>query len=164
MSAYYIRPFLDTDAVEITSLFHGAVHSICSKIYTPEQKEAWAPTPPDCPAWCAKLRKKKPLVAVKDGVVVGFLELESGEDENSEQGHIDCFYVHKDYQREGVGQQLLAAALKRSQELGFSELVVEASKVARPIFEMADFRYQKTNQVSLRGQVLESYSMVLLLK
>ncbi len=164
MNAMQIRAYRQIDTDQIADLFHGAVHSISRVLYDSAQKEAWAPTPPDYVEWQARLSEKKPLVAVQNNRVVGFLELEKGENKGSNQGHIDCFYVHKDHQGEGVGKALLMTAIKRARELKYAAIIVEASKVARPVFEMAGFRYKRANKVALRGQILENYSMMLPLK
>ena len=39
-----ITSYSATLATEIADLFHQSVHAIDSDVYTPEQKEAWAPT------------------------------------------------------------------------------------------------------------------------
>jgi putative acetyltransferase len=85
-----IRPFKTTDAKDIADLFHGAVHSISPSIYSTEQLEAWAPTPPDYSMWAKRVERTQPFVATIGDIIVGFIELEA-------DGHIDCLYVHRDY-------------------------------------------------------------------
>ena len=99
-----IRNYKPSDCVEITDLFHGSVHAVDLAFYTERELEAWAPTPPDYKQWKQRLELRKPFVAVQNGMIIGFIELENN-------GHIDCMYVHKDHQCKGIGGKLLQACL-----------------------------------------------------
>jgi putative acetyltransferase len=81
-----IRNYRCSDYVEIADLFHDSIHAIPASIYSEEELEAWSPTPPDYDHWKERLARKQPFLAVKDKIIVGFIELES-------DGHIDCLYV-----------------------------------------------------------------------
>lgn len=90
-----IRNYEPSDAREIADLFHDAIHAIGTESYSREQVEAWAPTPPDYDHWQRRLDCKQPFVAEINQKIVGFIELDP-------DGHIDCMYTHKDYQRQGI--------------------------------------------------------------
>ena len=152
-----IRHYQDADARDIATLFHESVHAIDRCFYTDQQLEAWSPTPPDYALWQARLTLKKPFVAVIDGQIVGFIELD-------EDGHIDCLYVHKDYQRRGIGQSLLLYLCDIAKQRGYERLYVEASKAAKPLFDALGFETLASNQVERRGCVLTNFSMQHILK
>lgn len=149
-----IRDYLTSDLTKIVELFHDSVHAIPSSIYSAKEKEAWAPTPPDNEAWRLRLAKKRPFVAVIDFEIVGFIELEG-------DGHIDCLYVHKDYQRRGIASELLKYVRRIAQENETKVLYVEASKIAFPFFQRNGFVLKAENSISLRGQSLVNYLMAL---
>ena len=149
-----IRDYNDSDALSITKLFHASVHAIKDEFYTDAQKEAWAPTPPDYNAWQDRLKVKQPFVGVIEGVIVGFIEFDS-------DGHIDCFYVHKNYQGHGIGSQLLGHLIQHGRNNGLSLFYVEASKSAEPIFKKYGFVRQSINELDIGGQVLINYNMTL---
>jgi putative acetyltransferase len=142
-----IRESRDSD------LFHDSVHAISKSLYTTEQLEVWAPTPPSYLHWQERLLVKKPLVAEIMGVIVGFIKPEVN-------GHIDCFYVHSDYQGKGVGSKLFQHCRNIEVKKGISKFNVEASKVAKPFFEKVGFDLQSTNIVDIRGQSLTNLSNV----
>ena len=119
-----IRDYRNSDADEIADLFHGSVHALASEGYTSHELEAWAPTPPDYSHWRCRLEAKQPYVACRDGMIVGFIELE-------DDGHIDCFYTHGDFQRQGVGRALYAHMLREARRRGIRDFHVEASAIAR---------------------------------
>lgn len=149
-----IRPYNESDYMEIAKLFHDSVHAIAPELYSDDEKEAWAPTPPDNVTWKSRLAKKQPYVASKQNVIVGFIELE-------EDGHIDCLYVHKDHQGLGIGSRLLEYLIQKAHDRNITSLYVEASKVAIPLFEKFGFRYKSTNKITLNGQTLTNYNMTL---
>ena len=139
---------------EITDLFCSAVHAIDSNLYSPEQKDAWAPRPPDYQFWQQRLEAKKPILAMVDGRVAGFIELES-------DGHIDCLYVHPDSQKLGYGTKLLDHVILLAKESGCIRLYVEASEVALPLFKKMGFLMVQENILEWRGVKLINYTMAL---
>ena len=147
-----ISPYRESQYRQIADLFHDAVHAIAPELYSEQEKAAWAPTPPDYPAWKARLAVKQPFVATVDEVVVGFIELEA-------DGHIDCLYTHKDYQGQGVASQLLHHAWTVATSRALPRLYTEASKAAVPVFEKHGFEKIRVNRVRLRGQTLINYRM-----
>lgn len=147
-----IIPYSEEYACDIATLFHRAVHSIDRSIYTEEQQEAWAPTPPDMILWKKRLAQKRPYLAIIDDQMVGFMELD-------EDGHIDCAYTDPDYQQRGIASALLTYVEARAKSFGVGRLYVEASKVARPFFEKRGFQLVRENEIIRRGVVLINYSL-----
>jgi putative acetyltransferase len=147
-----IRSYSAKWAVEIADLFHESVHAIDSAIYTPEQKEAWATTPPDYESWSQRLNKKKPFVAIVNERVVGFIELDA-------DGHIDCAYTHPAFQRNGVASALYERLLVEAKYKNINRLYVEASLIAKPFFEHRGFTVIKENMVKRNGITLVNYIM-----
>lgn len=147
-----LTPYCADRACEIAELYCCAVHAIDSSIYSEAQKAAWAPVPPDYTFWAARLAVKQPWLVIIDNRVAGFIELDP-------DGHIDCTYVHPDYQGKGV-----AACLYRHLETiaigrGMLRLFVEASEVARPFFKRMGFAMVRENAVKRHGMILNNYTM-----
>ncbi len=69
-----LSPYAESMAAEIADLFHAAVHAIDERIYTVEQKEAWAPLPIDKIKWQTRLNQKRPHVALVGPMIAGFIE------------------------------------------------------------------------------------------
>ena len=139
-------------AKEITDLFYSSVHAIDCSIYSQEQKQAWASFPIDYDKWSARLSCKKPFLLLMNNQVVGFIELAS-------DGHIDCAYVSPKFQRTGVGTNLLKHILYIADQLAIEQLYVEASIIARPLFEKFGFSVQHENKVIRNNVVLVNYTM-----
>lgn len=141
-------------AKEITNLFYSSVYAIDSSVYSDKEKNAWAPKPIDYDKWKHRLANKKPYLLIIKGEVVGFIELESN-------GHIDCTYVLPKYQNIGVATSLLLHIVSLAQELDLKQLYVEASIVAKPLFEKFGFIVKSKNEVIRNNVVLINYSMLM---
>ena len=68
------------------------------------------------------------MLAVIDGAVAGFASLKEGEE-------IDMLFVAPEFARQGVGRALIEALTKLAQARGAKRLTVEASDVAKSLFE-----------------------------
>ena len=147
-----IRPYRENDAREIAELFHDTVHSVNSRDYTREQLAVWAPQEIDYDHWKRRLDEKRPVVAEISEKIVGFAELDP-------DGHIDCFYVHKDYQRRKIAQRMLDGITGNAKRIGIRRLYSEVSKTAVPFFEKNGFRMVKENTVLRNGIPLRNYVM-----
>jgi putative acetyltransferase len=151
-----IEPYSADRAAEIADVFHRAVHAIDGSVYTPGQKAAWAPVPPDHEYWQERLDEKRPFVAIIDDRVAGFMELDA-------DGHIDCMYTHPDFQGQGVASALYAHLLAKARGSGIKRLYVEASLIARPFFEHRGFSVVAKNEVRRHGISLVNFTMELYL-
>jgi len=149
-----IRIYQRGDHVAISEIFPRAIHETASRVYTREQCEAWSERKPNPDHWRRRCELKRPFVAVEDGQVAGFLELDP-------DGHIDCMYVHPNHQRKGIASSLVAHAVRTCFEFGLRRVFVEASICARPVFEHKGFKVVEERTVVIRGVGLMNYEMEL---
>ena len=147
-----VRLFYQQDADQIAHLFHETVREINIRDYSTNQVKAWAPDNIYFRDWAEVCSNRFTYVADKEGVIVGFGELES-------DGHIDCFYCHKDYQRCGIGSQIYQAIEAKALALGLNRLFTEASITAKPFFQRMGFSVVKEQQVKCRGENFINYAM-----
>lgn len=147
-----IRLFRPEDVDLIAKLFHDTVREVNIRDYSIAQVKAWAPDDLYFRNWLEVCADRFTYVAEKDGAIVGFGELESN-------GHIDCFYCHKDYQGCGIGKQIYREIEAKAVELGLNRLFVEASITAVPFFQRMGFSVIREQQVSSRGETFINYSM-----
>jgi putative acetyltransferase len=155
-----IRLYRADDLGQIVRLFFNTVHIVNRQDYTLEQVNAWVPAVPSEAIWAERYRTRTTFVAEDQGVIAGFAELEPN-------GHIDCFYCHADYQRQGVGRRLYQRLEEEAilqgrgcaNALGLTRLFVEASITAKPFFERMGFQTLHENRVVRRRIELTNYSM-----
>lgn len=147
-----IRLFEKQDAESVARLFHETVREVNIRDYSSDQVEVWAPDDIYFRDWETICSSRFTYVADDEGTIAGFGELESN-------GHIDCFYCHKNYQRRGVGRQLYQAIEAKALELGLSGLVTEASITAQPFFQRMGFATVRAQEVRRRNQMFINYVM-----
>lgn len=115
--------------------------------YDLAQVEAWSKV--DKLSFNDNLLATKSRLVVNQDEIVGFGNID-------DRGYIDLFYISADYQRQGVGQQLLKDLEKSSQALMFS---VNSSITAK-LFEKMGYQELKQNLVYLRGQEFINYTLL----
>jgi putative acetyltransferase len=147
-----IRKYEIADTAQIVQLFYDTVHQINIHDYTKAQVDAWAPADINIEIWIKSLSSKLTFVAEDGGIIVGFGQLETN-------GHIDCFYCHKDFQRKGVGTQILEHIESKAKDLGIDKIFTEASITAKPFFERHKFIAIKKQAVERRGQKFINFIM-----
>jgi putative acetyltransferase len=149
---FKIRLFQTQDAEQVARLFHETVRQINIRDYSDRQVRAWAPDDLNFRNWAVACADRFTYVADDSGVIAGFGELEAN-------GHIDCFYCHKDYLRRGVGRQIYQAIEAKALTLPVNRLFVEASITAKPFFQRMGFVVVKEQSVACRGEMFINYLM-----
>lgn len=144
-----LRTYVPSDCEALAALFHETVHTVNAKDYTPEQLSAWAAGDVDLAAWDRSFREHDTRVAVQDGKVVGFGDMEKS-------GYLDRLFVHKDCQGRGIASAI-CDELERA--AGPGTITVHASITARPFFERRGYRTVREQQVVRRGISLTNYVM-----
>lgn len=147
-----IRLFEERDAEQVAQLFHDTIRAINIRDYSQSQVEAWAPNDIHFRDWVAICSQRITYVADDQGTIAGFGELEPN-------GHIGCFYCHKDYQGRGVGKQIYQEIEAKAIELQLNQLFTEASITAKPFFQRMGFSVVKEQQVYCRGEQFKNYVM-----
>ena len=143
-----IRQYRPSDCKEITELFYGTVHRVNSADYTKEQLDVWAPEQADLEKWNRSLLEHHSIVAVEDGKITGFGDID-------ETGYLDRLYVRADCQRRGIA----TAICNRLEEKVSGNIITHASITARPFFEKRGYRVVKEQQVERQGILLTNYVM-----
>ena len=94
-----IRRYRQEDCKEITALFYQTVHTVNAKDYTEQQLNAWAKKEPDPQVWNLSFLEHDSFVAVEDGRIAGFGDIDR-------TGYLYRLYVHASYQGRGIGTAL----------------------------------------------------------
>ena len=147
-----VRLFQPEDTEQIARLFYDTVRNINIRDYSPARVMAWSPEDLYWRNWLELCSTRFTYVAVDNQKILGFGELEAN-------GHIDCFYIHYQYQRRGVGSSIYKAIEAKAKELNSTRLFTEASITAKPFFIEHGFKVINPQQVSCRGQTFTNYSM-----
>lgn len=144
-----IRRYRPEDCSAMAQLFYDTVHHVNAGDYTPRQLDAWATGQVDLEQWNRSFLSHYTLVAVENGQILGFGDIDSS-------GYLDRLYVHKDHQRKGIA----SALCRRLEEAcASSPIFTYASITARPFFERRGYRVIYRQQVERNGEMLTNYRM-----
>ena len=122
-----IRAFQQGDAASLRALFYHTVREINRQDYSQAQVEAWAPDEYDHEQWSSRISALKPFIATIDNNIAGYTDLQ-------DDGYIDHFFCHKDYQGMGVGKTLMQQIVNSAKARGITRLHSQVSKTAKPVF------------------------------
>lgn len=101
-----IRKYRPSDCRELAELFYDTVHTVNAGDYTKEQLDAWTTGHVDLEAWDRSFREHHTLVALEDGAVIGFGDIDGS-------GYLDRLYVHRRHQGKGVATALCETGWSR---------------------------------------------------
>lgn len=147
-----IREGVEADLAQLRQLFRDTVLAIDQKYYSVPQLQAWASAWMNEERWRHKFRWQHLFVAEKENHPVGFCSL-------SHDGHLDLFYVHRDYQRQGIASALLKTAETRANQNLIKLLNTESSKSAYDFFIRHGFSVMTRQTVEINGISMENFTM-----
>lgn len=111
-----LRRYNTSDCEIMAKLFYQTVHNVNAKDYTKEQLDAWATGNVNLKEWDKSFSEHFTIVAVKNGIIVGFGDIDKN-------GFLDKLYVHKDYQRQGVASAICAYHFRKVREPTWKNLI-----------------------------------------
>ncbi len=147
-----IRKFKSSDASALREIFFNTIRNVNIKDYSEAQVKAWAPDHYDESIWYDRISKIDPLVATLGKVIVGYADIQN-------DGYIDHFFCHWNYQGKGIGKSLMKELLAIGESNGIKRFYSHVSITARPLFERFGFCVVKEQQVEIRGEILTNYVM-----
>ena len=141
----FIREYKPDDCPLLAQLFYDTVHTVNARDYTKKQLDAWATGHVNLDEWNRSFLAHTTLVAVWDGVIAGFADMDKS-------GYLDRLYVHKDYQGIGVATALVKELERRVGQNNVACFETYASITARPFFEKLGYTVQ-TENIAVRGGI-----------
>ena len=143
-----LRRYKQSDCRELAELFYNTVYTVNAADYNNEQLNAWATGRVDLEAWNKSLQEHYSIVAVDNGMIVGFGDID-------QTGYLDRLYVHADYQGMGIA----TAICNKLEQSVSGKIVTHASVTAKPFFEKRGYKVIKEQSVERQGVFLTNYVM-----
>lgn len=144
-----LREYQPSDCAQLAELFYQTVHSVNARDYAQEQLDAWASGEVDLKAWDASFRAHGTIIAVENGKIIGFGDMD-------ETGYLDRLYVHKDYQGQGIASAICDELERFAVGKTFT---THASITAKPFFQHRGYRVVCKQEVIRRGVALTNFIM-----
>ena len=144
-----LRKYQPSDCAQLAELFYQTIHNVNARDYAQEQLDAWASGEVDLKAWDASFRAHGTIIAVENGKIIGFGDMD-------ETGYLDRLYVHPDYQSQGIAS---AICQRLEQAVQVKKVTTHASITAKPFFLHRGYRVLREQQVIRGGIALTNYVM-----
>jgi putative acetyltransferase len=147
-----IRDFEQGEEAVLRRVFMSSVHELASGFYTQEQLNAWAPRAYDERQWAEKISVLRPFVAVIDGRIAGYSDLQ-------ESGFIGHFFVSGQFSRRGVGSALMEHIHQTANQRKISKLSANVSLAAESLFAKHGFSVVRRQIVTVNGVSMSNAPM-----
>lgn len=148
------RIALDTDKIELQSLYRNTVLTINRRDYSQEEVEDWASCGDDLSKIGEMIKTHYFIVAVNQlSQIVGFSSI-------TPQGYLHSMFVHKDFQGKGVATILLEEIERYAASVGITRITSEVSLTARPFFEKRGYMVEVEQKRRANQLCLTNYWMV----
>lgn len=147
-----IRKYQSTDCPDLSKLFYDTVHTINAKDYSQAQLDVWATGNIDISTWDKSFLKHNTLVVEKDGIIVGFGDMD-------DSGYLDRLYVHKEHQGKGIATLIINMLEKESGTQNIKDFTTHSSITAKSFFEKHGYEVLSSNTVMRDGIELTNFIM-----
>ena len=147
-----IRAFHPNDSNTLWQLFFNTVRNVNRQHYSQQQVEVWAKEDIELSLWQQRMITLDPFVCLRQGTIAGYADLQ-------DDGLIDHFYCHHEFQGQGVGRELMTHIPQLAEQKGLDDLYSNVSITARPFFERFGFSVTKEQRNEREGVVLINYRM-----
>ena len=141
-----------SDLEEMLKLYADTIKTVCKNDYDLLQIEAWVSTINNTERWVDVINTQFVLLSMIDNQIAGYGTLKDGK-------YIDLFYIHKDFQRQGIADKILTELEIEAKNQSSKTITSDVSITAKPFFEKKGF-IVKAEQKNIRlGVELINYKM-----
>lgn len=148
----FFRKATISDLKEMQKLYSETIQHVCKNDYNSAQINVWISGAKNTERWIDVINTQFVLLATIEDKIVGFGTLKDG-------NYIDFFYIHKEFQRQGIADRLLTELQLEAKKQHSKVITSDVSITARPFFEKKGF-IVKAEQRNIRfGIELINYKM-----
>ncbi|MHC0443835.1 GNAT family N-acetyltransferase [Flavobacterium sp. 3-218] len=141
-----------SDLEEMQQLYVQTIQVVCKNDYNEEQRKVWCSGANNTERWLEVIKTQFVLLAIIENQIAGFGTLKDG-------NYIDFFYIHKDFQRQGIADKILNELELEARKHNSKIITSDISITAKPFFEKKGF-VAKAEQKNIRENVeLINYKM-----
>lgn len=134
-------------------LYADSIRHICRNEYDEMQIKVWSSSADNEEPWLSLIRDQFVILAEIESKIVGFGTLKDG-------SYIDLFYIHKDFQKQGIAQKILMKLEDESRRKNIKTLSGDISITAKPFFEKNGFKVIAEQRNIKKNVELVNYKMV----
>jgi len=152
-----LRQITIKDQLELKKVYFDSIQSLDEKIYSQEQKRAWASQAWNNPNFDKSITKGKGWLLIKKGIIIAFAIRYPSD-------RIALFYCKGKFQRKGCGSKLLHKLEDEAKKEGLDSLSTEASLISYQLFLKNEWEIIRKEKVIINNNIFERYKMNKIIK
>ena len=152
-----LRQITIKDQLELKKVYFDAIQTLDEKIYSQEQKRAWASQAWDNTSFDKSITKGKGWLISKQGLIIAFAT-------RYPSNRIALFYCKGKFQRQGYGSNLLTKLEDEAKKEDLDYLLTEASLISYKLFLKNEWKIIRKEKVTINNIFFERYKMTKIIK
>ena len=152
-----LRQITIKDQIELKKIYFDSIQSLDEKIYSQEQKKAWASQAWDNPNFNNSITQGKGWLLSEKGIIVAFAI-------RYPNNRIALLYCKGKFQRKGYGSKLLHKLEDEAKKEGLDSLSTEASLISYELFLKNEWKIIRKEKVIINNIFFERYKMTKTIK
>ena len=152
-----LRQITIKDQLELKKVYFDSIQSLDEKIYSKDQKRAWASQAWNNPNFDKSITHGKGWLLSKKGIIIAFAT-------RYPPDRIGLFYCIGKFQREGFGSKLLHKLEDEAKKEGLDYLSTEASLISYKLFLKNEWKIIRKEKVTINNIFFERYKMTKIIK
>lgn len=141
-----------SDLNEMQELFIQTIQSVCKNDYNPDQIKAWSSGVENTKRWIDVIETQFVLLVIIQDKIAGFGTLK-------DNNYIDFFFIHKDFQRQGIAQKILNQLEPEAKNHHSKIITSDVSITAKPFFKKNGFFVKAEQKNIVSGVEIINYKM-----
>ena len=147
-----LRQITKKDQLDLKKLYFNSIISIDERIYSKEQKRAWASQAWDNKNFDLTLNEGQGWLFKEEKKIIAFAS-------RYPSNRIALLYCKKDYQRKGYGTKLIHKLEIEAKKEGLSYLLTEASLISYGLFIKNNWEIIRKEKIIIKNIIFERYKM-----
>ena len=148
-----LKQITQKDQLDLKKIYFDSIISIDEKIYTLEQKRAWASQAWDNKYFNLSLKEGKGWLINEREKIIAFAS-------RYPNNRISLLYCRGDSQRKGYGTKLLQKIEKEAIKEGLPGLTTEASLISYKLFLKNSWKIIRKEKIIIKNITFERYKMI----
>ena len=148
-----LKQITKKDQLYLKKLYFDSIISIDEKIYSPEQKRAWASQAWDNKYFNLSLQEGKGWLIEEKEKIIAFAS-------RYPKNRIALLYCKGDSQRKGCGTELLQKLENEAIKEGHPFLSTEASLISYKLFLKNNWKIIRKEKIIIKNIIFERYKMI----
>ena len=148
-----LKQITKKDQLDLKKLYFNSIISIDEKIYSLEQKRAWASQAWDNKYFNLSLKEGKGWLINEREKIIAFAS-------RYPNNRISLLYCRGDSQRKGYGTKLLLKIEKEAIKEGLACLTTEASLISYKLFLKNSWKIIRKEKIIIKNITFERYKMI----